>query len=294
MTTRRLFSAYLGFTIIELLVVISVIAILAAITLVSYSGVSSRATIATIQSDLSSASTALRLDQVTSSSFPASLALANNARGITSSQSLDSTIYIPDNTSNPNNFCLQYRKGTNTYAVDATTQPSKGVCLQNLVTNGDFSNGVTGWNLSGAPQIISTTGGYVTMLADTRDEGLIQYLTVVSGDTYYWRFNAISSKAATGDGPYTFISNITNFTTKWIINSQQSYSYVGPATSTSANIYLRDYRTVGFDNYSFGNFVLVDLTASFGAGNEPTKATMDTIMSNYPNSWFNITAKANL
>ena len=39
---------------------------------------------------------------------------------------------------------------------------------------------------------------------------------------------------------------------------------------------------------------VVNLTDTFGAGNEPTKAQMDTIMSGYPNGWFNITAKANL
>ena len=62
-----------GFTIIELLVVIAVIGILAAITLVSYSGVTNRATIASIQSDLTSNSQQLRLFQVDSSNYPATI-----------------------------------------------------------------------------------------------------------------------------------------------------------------------------------------------------------------------------
>ena len=40
------------------------------------------------------------------------------------------------------------------------------------------------------------------------------------------------------------------------------------------------------------NVVLIDLTAAFGAGNEPTKEQMDAMLSQFPNSYFNGTVSA--
>ena len=151
-----------GFTIVELLVVIVVIGILAAITIVSYGGITSRASIASLQSDLTNASTTLKIDLTINGDFPATLALANNGKGITSSQSLDSVIYVPDNTSNPKNFCLMYRIGSNTYAMDNSSAPTRGVCLSNLISNGDFANGTTGW--SGSSGTIAASAGVIQVI----------------------------------------------------------------------------------------------------------------------------------
>lgn len=64
-------SRTLGFTIVELLVVIVVIGLLAAITIVSYTGVSQRARVASLQSDLINAASQLKLFQVDNGNFPA-------------------------------------------------------------------------------------------------------------------------------------------------------------------------------------------------------------------------------
>jgi len=57
-----------GFTIVELLVVIVVIGILAAITIISYIGISNRAKVTALQSDLTNASTQLKISQATNAS----------------------------------------------------------------------------------------------------------------------------------------------------------------------------------------------------------------------------------
>jgi hypothetical protein len=253
-----------------------------------------------MQSDLSSASTALRLDQATTDSFPASLALANNGRGIAPSQSMDDIIYVPDNTSNPKNFCLQYRKGTNTYAVDATTQPAKGVCLQNLIINGNFSvdgngdgladnysaNGVTSMSLAGniqtylsisqysalsnIPQPYITTAHifYTSVYVDSVGVGLYIY----QGTGGSWGGN--SHSAVAGFERLVVRTNIIS--------------------SVGAYIYIQDNRSSGFTPIRVKKWITIDLTDTFGAGNEPSQATMDSILSAYPDSWFNIVAKANL
>ena len=288
-----------GFTIIELLVVIAVIGILAAITLVSYSGVSTRATIATMQSDLSNASTALRLDHATTDSFPASLALANNGRGIAPSQSMDDIIYVPDNTSNPKNFCLQYRKGTNTYAVDATTQPSKGVCLKNLITGGDFNGGTTGWLPSGGvDSIISGKLRHVSGGQYTYSQTYYNF-SFINDHTYAVYFDYNCDATVTALYPRWMFNNGTaatifdNLTRTTVLTKRGLVVALNSSTYTSVGFNILQYAPSGA-GFSLDNVVVIDLTASFGAGNEPNQAQMDIIMSSYANSWINITAKANL
>lgn len=63
----------LGFTIVELLVVIVVIGILATITIVSYAGISKQAVSASLKSDLANASRQLKIFQVDNGYFPTSI-----------------------------------------------------------------------------------------------------------------------------------------------------------------------------------------------------------------------------
>jgi prepilin-type N-terminal cleavage/methylation domain-containing protein len=71
-SSSRLNSKF-GFTIVELLVVIVVIGILAAITLVSYTGITQKAIVTTLQSDLSNASSQLKIYQATYGSYPTTM-----------------------------------------------------------------------------------------------------------------------------------------------------------------------------------------------------------------------------
>ena len=97
-----------GFTIVELLVVIVVIGILAAITIVAYTGISGRAVTASVQSDLTNASTQLKVFYATNGAYPT----ANNCPtpGGTEiclkSSGGNSFTYKPINTTNPQAFHL--------------------------------------------------------------------------------------------------------------------------------------------------------------------------------------------
>lgn len=293
-----------GFTIVEILVVIVVIGILAAITIVSYSGVMNKANIASLQSDLTNASTLLRMDYTTNGAFPTTLALANGGKGITPSQIMDNIIYVPDNTSNPNNFCLEYRKGANTYAVDDNSQPTKGVCLANLVANGDFSNGTTGWTYASIPTITTDSSlGRPSLKFIANNINPYYRINVPSDQSHYWytklecyvssytsgNLSALDVRGIGSGGITTVVANSSK------LNQWQTLSIITTGKAGGGEAILvgsaNAYTTATF---YISNVSTIDLTATFGAGNEPTQAQMDTIMSNYPNSWFNIVAKANL
>ena len=78
MQIRKQRHGSLGFTIVELLVVIVVIGTLAAITIVAYTNISQKAQGATKQSDLSNGSTKLKMYQAEHGSYPTSLSSDDN------------------------------------------------------------------------------------------------------------------------------------------------------------------------------------------------------------------------
>lgn len=288
---------YRGFTIVELLVVIVVIGILAAITLVSYTGISSRATVASMQSDLSNAATKLELYQTENGTVPTNITDAINAKLISPSPSMDYYSYNVDNVSNPQYFCYMYRKGTDVYAVDSNSTVSKGVCLSNQALNGSFEdlNSIeSGWN---------STGGGVTITKDTNYhiDG-IQSQKVVTTNIYIGIYS-----------PVTPINSRIYYLSMWYkcddsVQIGSANMGLGSLFSSSSS-FIRASQVVTIPTTSAGKIglkpvnggtlyidgvVIMDLTAVFGAGNEPAKAQMDTIMTQFPNSWFNATMKATL
>ncbi len=120
----------LGFTIVELLVVIVVIGILASITIVSYTGVTQKAIAATLQSDLSNAAKQIKMFQALDSSnnYPT----ANNcptpgATEVclkTSGTNSFGTTYTVNNSDNPKMFSLRANNGSVTYKVSESIAPT--------------------------------------------------------------------------------------------------------------------------------------------------------------------------
>jgi sugar lactone lactonase YvrE len=72
----------LGFTVVELAVVIVAIAILASIVIVAYNGIKEKALDASLKSDLDSASSTLEMDYKRLGSYPTTITAANNGGGL--------------------------------------------------------------------------------------------------------------------------------------------------------------------------------------------------------------------
>jgi len=124
-----------AFTIVELLVVIVVIGILAAISIVSYTGISQKAVASSLQSDLSNASTVLKMYQIDNSAYPNSVtdcptpSTGNICLKASSGNSYPN--YSANNTSNPQTYSLTAINNGQSYTV---TNNSKPISLDSLAS----------------------------------------------------------------------------------------------------------------------------------------------------------------
>jgi general secretion pathway protein G len=136
----------IGFTIVELLVVIVVIGILAAITIVSYTGLSNKATVSSLQSDLSTAKKQLNLYYVDHSAYPASI---------------DTTTKCPLDSSSvaDNRYCLKLSTGNNLIGYSSNNSSSSQSFLliaSNTITSSPNSLIYKVTNTSSPTQLAST------------------------------------------------------------------------------------------------------------------------------------------
>jgi hypothetical protein len=188
-----------------------------------------------------------------------------------------------------------YREGTDVYAVDSYSAPSKGVCLTNLVTNGDLSldgnfDGLAdNWSASNvvSKSLSNNTQSFIAS-ASWAGAGTTVASKVV-GDSYYTSalVRASSNIVVLGNnvGSVTYHSGSGNY-------ERLSTVVVANINTLAPTIY--DLRSSGWDTVYVRYVLCIDLTATFGAGYELTKAQMDTIMNGYSNNWFNITTKVSL
>ena len=157
-------------------------------------------------------------------------------------------------------------------ALSCTFYGGSGYQQYNKVTNSNFSGGVTtGWTPTSCG--ISVISQEMVMLGTASCTAIQTITTVIIGHSYYFRakvktsiankirigFNSVYSTYHTGGSTYQILSNIKP-----------------SASATSLNISLYDTRTSAWDNVYWDDIMVIDLTAIFGAGNEPDKTWCDT------------------
>jgi len=169
-----------------------------------------------------------------------------------------------------------------------------GQSAQNLVTNGDFRNGTTGWNIVNATA--TTLQPTITITNTAGSDSQINQNTGISALTGLKFYSSAKFKVI-GDLCANIGIIIQGQTSGLDAIVQQlnpvngtEYKLSGLFALTSAysgNIFLR-YRFV-FSNSTnaigkkleISNVIAINLTATFGAGNEPTKEQCDVLFANY-------------
>lgn len=117
-----------GFTIVELVVVIGVIGVLAAAITMGYSMIQQDARRVTLMADLDNAASSLEFDLKADGSYPATVLLADNGRGLQTGSGTTYQYTVNTSTTNPS-YCLTGTNGTDSYMISSNTStPIVGGC----------------------------------------------------------------------------------------------------------------------------------------------------------------------
>ena len=221
-TCNPTYPSNIGFTIVELLVVIVVIGVLAAITIVSYTGISNRAKSATLMADLTHASNQLKFYQVDHSAYPTSLDASDCP--------LDSLSVVDDRyclkSSSGNTFTTYTQLSTNEFILDATN--TNGTIYR--VTEDSTPAPATGLATIAVISGTKAVGSVLTAGALTPSGATV---------TYQWQ------TATTSGGTYTNIAGATASTYTLIVGDLGDYikivatgsgSYANSVTSAATTV----------------------------------------------------------
>jgi len=298
-----------AFTIVELLVVITVMGILVSVALISYVGVSAKAKTTMVESDLKNTSRQIDLYQVENSQYPTTTSVLNDDKGLTLSPSDTLLSYTFDNAANY--YCLTMESGAVVTSIKNSAPPVNGYCMQNLVKNGDFSNGLTNWKTEDIGGTFSAVGGVAQNVSDGTDTSQLIWQSIATTDMshkFYLRneFKSVGYSASVmhhagcgySESAGQNICVQYGYSTAYAQNTWKSFSTVytpfGPQDVYIFFLTNAAHTTLPSGMISqFDNAVMIDLTATFGAGNEPTQAAMDTMLAAYPTKWFEGTVIVN-
>lgn len=159
-------------------------------------------------------------------------------------------------------------------AIDARTEFD----VKNEFTNGDFSNGIVGWGVNNATYSIANNVITITPTATSGE--VIKYGNMIIGRKYYFTAWVKSSEITT----MIFVDGVTVAHTG--SGNFERLSMLRLYSGASGVFSVKTTKTSGWTPFDVKYISCIDLTATFGAGKEPTQAEMDRLMARFPNSWF--------
>ena len=154
----------------------------------------------------------------------------------------------------------------------------------NLITNGDFSNGVTAWTGSGV-YVSNVVGGKLVLNGKPSVYGgRYQDISTQTDDKLFLSFNTGTASGSLPNMTYYDYGSFNNG--KFISMSIGFNSMVISAKTNGIRFYVQNDPSITYDNAWVDDVLVINLTATFGAGNEPSKEQMDRLLAEFPNSWF--------
>ena len=148
-----------------------------------------------------------------------------------------------------------------------------GLLVKNEIKNGDFSQGNIGFITSGSGTTISVVDGKLNVLAGGQHLGTQCPTTTILNNKYYLR-----AKIDGTTNIYMGIRHGSPLTKYKKTNGVEVVSLVTQSTAVGNNIEFRDNRASGYTLFTVDDLLMIDLTTTFGAGNEPTEIEMDALI----------------
>ena len=164
--------------------------------------------------------------------------------------------------------------------------------LVNLVKNGDFSKGLDGWLARSSYATNTIVGGYLrsTKKGERPYFGRIDGYNIPANHKIYFSFNLRGNK----NGRVYIRMHSVDFSTadSNIMRFDIGVEDVKYSTILTTTDVFNGFSLDGVDYTVDGDYIeiryplIIDLTAVFGLGKEPSVLEMDNLLSKYPNSWF--------
>lgn len=152
-----------------------------------------------------------------------------------------------------------------------------GQSAENVVVNGDFRNGTAGWVVVSASGVTVING--IVEFTPTKQYGSVrQTINNPNGFLDKWYLRALvktdkSTVALCLQGQaFQYHSGSGNYE---VLSGLKAVSFLTP------QLQIQDLDTSGFTKIYAYNVMAINLTATFGAGNEPTKEQCDKLFANY-------------
>lgn len=161
--------------------------------------------------------------------------------------------------------------------------------ITNKVANGDFSGGTTGWT-SLTDATLTVAAGAGQLLASAEYGNVIKSVGgTIAGHVYY--FSALIKATSI----YARMTMSTAGVSSSGSGQWERLSGVLTATTTGHTIMIYDGRPSNWSTVYIDDVICVDMTATFGAGNELSAAEMDTYLADrYEDGWFDGTLTSGL
>jgi lysophospholipase L1-like esterase len=153
--------------------------------------------------------------------------------------------------------------------------------ITNLVANGDFSNGITGWSGTTLGSF-TATGDTASFTATAQNGRISTNANMVNGHKFY-----IGAYIETTSPQVTLsVAGVSPIPHDGTGGKILSNVFTWTNTTNPWTVQIRDVRTSAWDSIKVRYVKVFDLTEVYGAGNEPTKEEMDALLAKLPNSWF--------
>lgn len=152
----------------------------------------------------------------------------------------------------------------------------------NLVTNGDFSNAGTGWDIVNATGVVFD-GGSAKFTATALNGGIKAQMNIVNGHSYY----IAADVTADSYRVYIDIAGVSHKYHSAVSGKERLSKIINWTSSTLAwPFQIMDARTSGWTEVTVDNVVCVDLTVFASVIPVPSITQMDTLLSRFTNSYF--------